>query len=228
VGAVPPVGRILLVPQGARLIGRYNTAVAFGQRRALIVWQRIVFPDGRSLRLDNVPATDPAGYAGLEDKVDFHTWPLLEGAAVSTLLGIGANLTFGSESDLVQGSADLPSGTFRAGAISRPRSICGSHRRSPFGPESRCALSSTAISSLPHPQNEEMTMPEPTLPDRTPVKLTVVITPDLRQALNDYAEAYREAYDQAETATDLVPIALQASLDADRGFAKARHAVQEP
>jgi type IV secretion system protein VirB10 len=97
-----PTGRILLIPQGARLIGSYDSVVAFGQSRALIVWQRIVFPDGRSLRLDNVPATDPAGYAGLADKVDFHTWTLLKGAAVSTLLGVGANLTFTGESDLVQ------------------------------------------------------------------------------------------------------------------------------
>ena len=97
-----PTGRILLIPQGARLIGSYDNVVAFGQRRALIVWQRIIFPDGRSLRMDNVPATDPAGYAGLADKVDFHTWTLLKGAAVSTLLGIGSNLTFTGESDLVQ------------------------------------------------------------------------------------------------------------------------------
>ncbi|MAW99934.1 MAG: conjugal transfer protein TrbI [Sphingomonas sp.] len=97
-----PTGRILLIPQGARLIGSYDSVVAFGQRRALIVWQRIIFPDGRSLRMDNVPATDPAGYAGLADKVDFHTWTLLKGAAVSTLLGIGSNLTFTGESDLVQ------------------------------------------------------------------------------------------------------------------------------
>ena len=92
----------LLDQQGARLIGSYDSVVAFGQSRALIVWQRIVFPDGRSLRLENVPATDPAGYAGLTDKVDYHTWTLLKGAAVSTLLGVGANLTFTGESDLAQ------------------------------------------------------------------------------------------------------------------------------
>lgn len=95
-------GRILLIPQGSRLIGTYDSVVAFGQRRALIVWQRIIFPDGRSLRIENVPATDPAGYAGLEDKVDFHTWTLLKGVAISTLLGVGSNLTFSGESDLVQ------------------------------------------------------------------------------------------------------------------------------
>lgn len=95
-------GTILLIPQGARLIGSYDSVVAFGQRRALIVWQRIIWPDGSSIRLDNVPATDPSGYAGLADKVDFHSWTLLKGVAISTLLGVGADLTFSGESDLVQ------------------------------------------------------------------------------------------------------------------------------
>jgi type IV secretion system protein VirB10 len=95
-------GRILLVPQGARLIGSYDSVVAFGQRRALVVWQRIILPDGSSLALDNVPATDPSGYAGLADKVDFHTWSLLKGVVLSTLLGVGSSLTFTGESDLVQ------------------------------------------------------------------------------------------------------------------------------
>ncbi|WP_179506223.1 MULTISPECIES: TrbI/VirB10 family protein [unclassified Sphingomonas] len=95
-------GRMLLIPQGARLIGSYDSVVAFGQSRALVVWQRIVLPDGSSIRIDNVPATDPSGYAGLSDKVDFHTWSLLKGVAVSTMLGVGANLTFTGESDLVQ------------------------------------------------------------------------------------------------------------------------------
>ena len=62
------------------------------------------------------------------------------------------------------------------------------------------------------------------LPDRTPVKLTLVITPDLHQALCDYAEIYRDTYGQEEAVTDLVPSMLQAFLDSDRGFAKARQA----
>ncbi|MCM8731811.1 TrbI/VirB10 family protein [Hephaestia sp. GCM10023244] len=97
-----PTGRILLIPQGARLIGSYDNVVAFGQKRALIVWQRIMMPDGSSLRIDNVPATDASGYAGLQDKVDFHTWALLKGVALSTVLGVGSQLTATGESDLVE------------------------------------------------------------------------------------------------------------------------------
>lgn len=95
-------GRIPLIPQGARLVGTYDSVVAFGQRRALVVWQRILFPDGGSIRIENMPATDPGGYAGLEGQVDFHTWTLLKGVAISTLLGAGAELAFTQESDLVQ------------------------------------------------------------------------------------------------------------------------------
>ncbi len=96
-------GRTLLLPQGSRLIGSYDSVVAFGQKRALVVWQRIILPDGSSIRIDNVPASDTAGYAGLADKVDVHTWQLLKGVALSTLLGVGSELSFGSsESDLVR------------------------------------------------------------------------------------------------------------------------------
>lgn len=95
-------GRILLVPQGSRLIGKYDSVVAFGQRRALVVWQRLILPDGSSVRLDNMPATDPSGYAGLADKVDFHTWSLLKGVGLATVLGVGSELTISGESDLVE------------------------------------------------------------------------------------------------------------------------------
>lgn len=95
-------GQTLLIPQGARLMGSYDSVVAFGQRRALIVWQRLILPNGSSLQIDNVPAADASGFAGLADQVDFHTWTLLKGAAISTLIGVGSNLTFSGESDLVQ------------------------------------------------------------------------------------------------------------------------------
>lgn len=95
-------GQILLVPQGARLIGKYDSVLAFGQKRALVIWQRLILPDGSSLQLDNMPATDPSGFAGLADKVDFHTWQLLKGVTIATMLGVGSELTITGENDLVQ------------------------------------------------------------------------------------------------------------------------------
>ncbi|WP_337180438.1 TrbI/VirB10 family protein [Sphingopyxis granuli] len=96
-------GQSLLIPQGSRLVGSYDSVVAFGQSRALVVWQRIILPDGSSIRIDNVPATDTQGYVGLSDKIDRHTWQLLKGVALSTLLGVGTELGWGDgESDLVR------------------------------------------------------------------------------------------------------------------------------
>jgi type IV secretion system protein VirB10 len=85
-------GRHLLIPQGSRLLGRYDSQVAFGQRRVLLVWTRLILPDTSSVALDRLPGIDPAGYAGLEDGVDWHWDRILAGAALSTLLGVGAEL----------------------------------------------------------------------------------------------------------------------------------------
>lgn len=96
-------GRFLLLPQGARLIGKYDNVIAFGQERALVVWQRIILPDGSSVVIDNLPATDTGGYAGLADAVDLHTWKLLKGIALATVLGIGNNLAFAAaDSDILK------------------------------------------------------------------------------------------------------------------------------
>jgi type IV secretion system protein VirB10 len=95
-------GRYLLVPQGTKIIGKYDSVVAFGQKRALIVWQRLIRPDGSSIVIDNLPATDEGGYAGLEDQVDYHTWQILKGVALATLLGVGTEIRLGNEeNDLV-------------------------------------------------------------------------------------------------------------------------------
>jgi len=66
------------------------------------------------------------------------------------------------------------------------------------------------------------------LPDRTPVKLTVTVSPDLARALTDYAEVYRAAYGQREKVEELVPFMLEKFIEGDRGFAKARKTLREP
>ena len=110
-------GRHLLVPQGSRLVGKYDNVVAFGQERALVVWQRIILPDGTSIVIDNLPATDTGGHAGLADDVDLHTWKLLKGVALATVLGVGSQLAFGSsDSDLFKAlQQSTQSTTNRAG-----------------------------------------------------------------------------------------------------------------
>jgi type IV secretion system protein VirB10 len=110
-------GRHLLIPQGSRLIGKYDNVVAFGQERALVLWQRIILPDGMSVVIDNLPATDTGGYSGLADDVDLHTWKLLKGIALATVLGVASQLAFGSsDSDLVKAlQQSTQSTTNRAG-----------------------------------------------------------------------------------------------------------------
>lgn len=113
-----PTGRILLVPQGTRIVGQYDNGIGFGQRRMLLVWTRLIFPNGRSIVLERQPGADAEGYAGLEDGVDHHWWDLVKAAGLSTLLSVGAQAgTSGQDGDLVralrQGASDGISQTGR-------------------------------------------------------------------------------------------------------------------
>ncbi len=85
-------GKFLLIPQGSRILGRYNSQVSYGQSRVQVVWNRIILPDTSSLTLDNLAGADPAGNSGLEDGVDWHWDRIFAGAALTTLLGVGAEL----------------------------------------------------------------------------------------------------------------------------------------
>jgi type IV secretory pathway VirB10-like protein len=98
-----PTGRYLLIPQGAKLIGVYDSQIAVGQSRVLLVWSRLILPDGRSIVLERQPGADAAGFSGLEDEVDHHWLRLAGAAALSTVLGVGTQLgTNGEESALIQ------------------------------------------------------------------------------------------------------------------------------
>jgi type IV secretion system protein VirB10 len=98
-----PTGQILLIPQGARLVGEYDAQVVFGQSRALLVWTRLIMPNGRSIVLERQPGADPEGYAGLEDQVDNHWGMLFKAAILSTLLSVGSEAgTSDTENSLAQ------------------------------------------------------------------------------------------------------------------------------
>ncbi|MER8955506.1 TrbI/VirB10 family protein [Mesorhizobium sp. M0833] len=98
-----PTGRTLLIPQGTRVIGQYDNGIGFGQRRVLLVWSRLIFPNGRSIVLERQPGADAQGYAGLEDGVDYHWAELFKAAALTTILSVGAETgSSGQESDIVR------------------------------------------------------------------------------------------------------------------------------
>lgn len=101
-----PTGSLLLIPQGTRLIGAYDAGVTFGQRRVLLVWNRLILPNGHSIVLERQPGADASGFAGLEDGVDYHWAELLQAAGLSTLLAVGAELAADEEDRLIQALRD--------------------------------------------------------------------------------------------------------------------------
>lgn len=88
-------GKHLLVPQGAKLYGSYDSEISNGQNRALLVWHRLLMPNGRSIQLDRMRGTDAAGYAGVADRVDYHLKKVATGAALSTVIAYAGNLARG-------------------------------------------------------------------------------------------------------------------------------------
>jgi type IV secretion system protein VirB10 len=101
-----PTGSLLLIPQGTRIIGQYDAGVTFGQRRVLLVWNRLILPNGRSIVLERQPGADASGYAGLEDGVDYHWWDLMKAAGLSTLLAVGTELATSDEDRLIRAIRD--------------------------------------------------------------------------------------------------------------------------
>ncbi len=98
-----PTGGSLLIPQGARLIGVYDSQVSFGQSRLLLVWTRLLLPNGYSIVLERQPGADATGQAGLEDGVDHHWGALFKATLLSTILAVGSELgSDQNESDIVR------------------------------------------------------------------------------------------------------------------------------
>jgi len=89
-------GEHLLVPQGSRLVGKYDNEVLNGQNRILIIWQRLILPNGNSIVIDPMPGTDAAGVAGIADRVDYHFTRLAGATLLSTLIALGGNLAANS------------------------------------------------------------------------------------------------------------------------------------
>lgn len=84
-------GRYLLIPQGSQLVGEYNSQIAYGQKRVLVAWQRIIFPDGKALDIGAMPGADFAGYSGFKDQVDNHFLRVFGSALLMSAITAGVN-----------------------------------------------------------------------------------------------------------------------------------------
>jgi len=85
--------RFLLIPQGSRLVGKYDSKVSVGQTRVLMAWERIIFPDGRSIDLSGMEGVDLEGYAGFHDLVDNHYLKIFGNAILMSLVMAGAQMS---------------------------------------------------------------------------------------------------------------------------------------
>jgi type IV secretory pathway VirB10-like protein len=85
-------GNYLLIPQGAKITGEYNSNLTFGQKRVQVVWNRIIFPDGMSIDLDKMQGVDAGGHTGFEDKVDNHYLRIYGNAVLLSLMGAGYDI----------------------------------------------------------------------------------------------------------------------------------------
>lgn len=86
-------GTYLLIPQGSRLIGLYDAHVAYGQKRVLLAWSRIIYPDGSSFDLKGMPGADKSGYAGFFDEVDNHYTRIFGTAVLMSMISAGVQLS---------------------------------------------------------------------------------------------------------------------------------------
>ncbi|MCZ7450245.1 IncP-type conjugal transfer protein TrbI [Agrobacterium rhizogenes] len=86
-------GYRLLIPQGTKLFGRYDSKVSFGQERVLVIWTDLIFPDGSTLQIGGMAGTDAQGYGGFRDKVDRHLWRTFGSAALVAMIGTGIDMS---------------------------------------------------------------------------------------------------------------------------------------
>lgn len=86
-------GHYLLIPQGAKLVGTYDHQISTGQKRVLIAWNRIIYPDASSLDLGAMAGLDQSGYAGFKDKTNNHVWPTFRNALLLSAITAGVQLS---------------------------------------------------------------------------------------------------------------------------------------
>ncbi|SBW08319.1 putative conjugal transfer protein TrbI [uncultured delta proteobacterium] len=101
-------GRQLLIPQGAKLFGVYDSRVIYGQERVLVAWNRLVFPDGSAVTLGAMPGSDMAGNAGYTDQVNNHYLRIFGSAILMSMITGGMSYSMDSLDNSGGGDDDSP------------------------------------------------------------------------------------------------------------------------
>ena len=222
-----PTGRYLLIPQGSKLIGVYDSQVSFGQSRVLLVWTRLIFPNGRSIVLERQPGADPEGYAGLEDQVDYHWSRLFMAAALSTLLGVGSELGRQQHRQRYRPSAaprqlELPQPDRPANRA--PQSQCPADIDNPARiPGSRDRQSRSCPCTLSKLRANAMSkLKLGAILDDKPVKLAIELPAQVNRDLIAYAEVLGRETGQTIEPAKLVAPMLARFMSTDRAFARSR------
>ena len=96
-------GRFIVIPQGSKLVGTYDSGITAGQERVLVAWTRIIYPDASSLDLGRMPGADEGGYAGFNDQVDNHLWKVWSNAILLSAFSAGIQLSQGNGNNQTSG-----------------------------------------------------------------------------------------------------------------------------
>ena len=216
-----------------RLIGVYDSQVAFGQSRVLLVWTGLIMPNGRSIVLERQQGADVGGHSGLEDEVDNHWAELFKAALLSTILGVGAEL--GSGADTRKQHRYFTGAAFERGELAQSNRTTGC----PAQPEYPTDIDHPArISGACDRQSrsgartlQRMRMPKlkiGSIEDDKPVSLTVKLPAMVYRDLTAYAEILkREGRQSTADPTTLVAPMLARFMATDRAFRKLRRGTQQ-
>lgn len=99
-------GNYLLIPQGTKIQGTYDSNVTFGQNRLLVIWQRLILPNGKSIELDNMQGVDLSGRVGMTGKVNNHFGTLLKGVVLSSIAGAAGSIVTNNDDNVLRDAAD--------------------------------------------------------------------------------------------------------------------------
>jgi hypothetical protein len=209
--------------------------VSYGQSRVQVVWNRIILPDTSSLTLDNLVGTDPAGYAGLEDDVDWHWGRIFAGAALTTLLGVGAELAAPENRQdgnriVIAGRDSAQDSINQVGQemTRRNMNIQPTLTARPGLPV-RIIVNRDLVLRPYQPlffnrglrdEHDQEAAARAAAQDRS-VKLTFACPASLKADLDRYAALHAQAYGEAVDAVTLIPHMLEAFMAGDRGFASS-------